>query len=116
MAEPAMPLWPATNTRLSARSNGTGEPPVILIGRCRPARGLLGNRFQVCGDHLGYQRIERDLVAPSEPGPGLRRVADQNVDFGRTKVARVDLDQHPARRRVDPLLLRSRSQPLDRDA
>ena len=45
---------------------------------------------------------------------GLRRIADQQVDFGRTEIAWIDLDQNPAGAGVNALFIGPFPAPLDR--
>src|SRR5215831_290258 len=48
-------------------------------------------------DHLAHQVLEARLVSPAELLARLRGIAVQEVDFGRSIVLGVDLDEHLAR-------------------
>src|SRR4051812_45180543 len=74
-AEPTMPRWPATKTVLPFSSNG-----VFAIG------GFLSGDSEIGGHHLLHQLRKRRLWLPAELLPRLAGVADQFIDFGRTKV------------------------------
>src|SRR5580704_19532379 len=80
------------------------------------ARMLVTHRHEVGIDHLLDQLRERDLVAPAELLTGLRRVADQGFDLGRTEIARVDLDQHLPGAGLDAALFGARARPGDAPA
>src|SRR6267154_1913157 len=47
-------------------------------------------------DHFANQGLERDLGFPAEPGPNAACIAQQGVDFGGPKVARIDAYDHAA--------------------
>ncbi len=74
------------------------------------------HHLEIRAHHFGDQFANRDLVRPAELFPRLGGVADQQFDLGRPEIARIDLDQDPARRRVETLLLDAGATPFDRDA
>src|SRR5687767_5725322 len=73
------------------------------------ARDLL----QVTFHHITDKFLEADLVAPPQPLACLAGVAEQEVDFGWPKVARIDLDDAGAGLGVVPLLLGTLAAPND---
>src|SRR5258708_7911580 len=86
-AEPTRPRCPATQTRLPARSKGTGLRIVVAHPTQDGAIGL---------DHFRHQLLEADLVLPPELGARLRRIAQKQIDLGRPVVFRIDHDQRLA--------------------
>src|SRR5882757_4439680 len=101
-AEPTMPRWPATNTVLPFSSNG-----VVAIG------GLPSGARQIARDHFLDQLGERRLRLPAELVARLAGIADQQIDFGRPEVDRIDANHGVAGLAVDPGLLDARAAPLD---
>src|ERR1019366_1452198 len=72
------------------------------------ATRFLADRDQVGGHHLGDQGLEPDLMAPAQAVVRLGRIANQQVDLGRAKIAQIDRDSDRAGggvylRLVDPL-------------
>ena len=74
---------------------------------------LLQDGQHISFDHLLNQRVKADLVLPAELAARPAGIPDQGFHFRRPEITRVDLDQHLARRAIDPLLLQSRAFPLD---
>src|SRR3984885_1185369 len=108
MAEPTMPRWPATKTRRPRRSNsGAFAAWAVPSGSVAAAMALLlePDRLKVGLHHVLHQFVERHAMPPAELVVRLARVADQGLDFGRTKVARVDLDEHLAGLLIQSLLI-----------
>ena len=66
MAEPAMPVWPATNTRFWVRSNGVTDACVKSICGGKDTRLLARKAFEVGSYHFGHELFERDPVFPAE--------------------------------------------------
>ena len=113
-----MPRWPATKTRLPARSNGGEATPTVATrppAATEPAVGLVlaGDLLEVGRDHLLDQIGEGRARAPAQTLARLARVAQQVVDLERAEVARVDLDQDLAGAAVEPLLLDALAPPDD---
>src|SRR5262249_41649772 len=73
--------------------------------------GFAAQPHAVFFDHLPYQRIETDPVSPAKLSMRLRCVADQNIDFSRPEIARIDLDQFLAARFIDAGLMPSLAPP-----
>jgi hypothetical protein len=57
--------------------------------------------------HVCDKRVEAGLVSPAEFGMRFARIAKQSIDFCRTEIARIHLDQDLARRLVDTFVYRS---------
>ena len=64
-------------------------------------------------DHLADERVERDLVRPAELFARFGRIAQEDVDFGRPEIPRVDFDQDLAGPSMNALLLASAAAPYD---
>src|ERR1700757_3017372 len=108
MADPTMPRWPATKTRRPLRSNSwafavLAMPPGSVAAAM--ALPLEPDRIEVGLDHVLHQLVERHAMPPAQLIMRLARVADQSLDFGRTKVARIDRDEHMAGFLIKPLLI-----------
>src|SRR3954464_15823569 len=88
MAEPTIPLWPATQMRLPARSYA--ELRIQETPGISRILGELPHEPEILGQHLLDQGIETDLVSPAKLGCGLTRVPDQEIDFGRPEISRID--------------------------
>src|SRR5690606_17177490 len=101
------PLWPATNTRRPVSGNRILLPVAVM------ALALFLHRFAVGVHHFAHQLAEAGLVLPPQPGARLGRVAEQEIDLGRTEIARVDLDQDVAGFGVDALLLHTLAAPRE---
>src|SRR5262245_34125949 len=99
MAEPTMPRWPATQTRLPASGNRTFLGVAVITGL------FLVNFLAIRLDHLADQILEAGLVLPAELRPRLRRITEQQLDFRGAEIPWIDLDQHLASFRIYTLLL-----------
>src|SRR5512145_526187 len=108
IADPTMPRWPATQTRLPASGNAL-RSAAAAIGLV-----LQFHLLQILGDHLAHQGIERRRVPPAEFVLRLARIALQVIDLGRAKVTRVDLDQGRAVLGIDAFLLDPLAAPGER--
>jgi hypothetical protein len=62
---------------------------------------------QVIRDHFRHQPRERNRVLPTEFFERLLRIAEKEIDLGRTKVTRIDLDESPAAIFIEYLLVDS---------
>src|SRR5579862_8124305 len=97
MAEPTMPRWPATKTRRPRRSNsGACAAVAVAPGSVAAAMALLlePDRLEIGLHHVSHQFVERHAMPPAELVVRLARIADQGVDFGGAKIARIDFDEH----------------------
>src|SRR5215470_12475569 len=124
-AAPTMPRWPATKTRLPAKSNGSVlaaalniEPLSDAAGTCPSVMPVYALPFQphlraIAIDHFRNEIRKARLVAPTEPLVRLARIAEQNIDLGRTEVARIDFDQGLSGFGVDPDLIDAGAMPGD---
>src|SRR3954467_1937182 len=74
---------------------------------------LADHSVEVGLDHLADQVFERGPMLPSELGPGLRRVSEEKVDFGRAKIPRVNADQDRSGPTIVTDLSPARSAPFD---
>src|SRR5262245_15382670 len=84
--------------------------PVAASAQVRVGfRGL-----QVRAHHLDDELLEADARLPAELAARLGGVAEERVDLGRAKVARIDRDDAPAFR-VDALLRFSLAAPAHAD-
>src|SRR5271167_3711677 len=97
-----MPLCPATKIVLPFRSNG-----VLAIGNLAP------RDRKIAGHHLFDQLGKARLGLPAELLACLARVADQEVDFGRAKIGRIDAHYGLAGFFVNAGLLNTLAAPLD---
>src|SRR5437016_2107643 len=68
---------------------------------------------QISFDHIAHQGIESCFVAPAELLARLARVAEELIDFSRSEIARIDVDEHFFRVFFDALLFYSSSPPHD---
>src|SRR4051812_16844832 len=91
MAEPTMPRWPATNTRLPAIAN----PGLDATGSGPFCDRLMLHGDKIRTDHLAREFARARFVAPAQFFMRLGGVADQKLDFRRSKIARIHLDQAP---------------------
>jgi hypothetical protein len=57
---------------------------------------LASHNCQICRDHLLHQVVKARFVPPAESLACFGRVAEQKIDLSRTKIPRVDLNQHLA--------------------
>src|SRR4051794_16859094 len=114
IAEPAMPVWPATNTRFPTRSRGAERRSGWMsIGDVVDTGALGGDKAQISGDHFGHEFLKRGLVAPTELFPCLRGVAEQEIDFGGTKIARIHPHQYASRFGINSRFIHARTTPTD---
>src|SRR5262249_31231483 len=67
-------------------------------------------------DHFRYELRESDGVTPAKLFPRLRRIAEEELDFGWTKVPLINFDKDAAGFLVQPLLGDSRPLPPDLNA
>src|SRR5215470_3766763 len=124
-AAPTIPRWPATKTRLPARSNGSVLAAALII---EPFSDVAGKRpsvmpvyallFQphlraIAVNHFRNQIDKARLVAPAEPLARFARIAEQNIDLGRTEIARIDFDQNLSGLGIDPDLVDAGAAPDD---
>src|SRR5712671_6076236 len=93
IAEPAMPRWPATNTRLPLKSNALAARLSTLLCSMEDTGGLARNSFNIGGDHLGHQGFKRDGVVPAQFSVRLGRVANQKINLGGSEIAWINLHQ-----------------------
>jgi len=63
-------------------------------------------------DHLFDEAVEAHAMPPAERLPRLAGIADQEIDLGRTEIARIDLDQHAVRARFDTFLIHTFAAPF----
>src|SRR5712664_1800212 len=101
-APPTMPPCPATKAVLPLSSNG-----VFAIGDL-PLRDR-----KIARHHFLDELRETRLRYPAELFARLAGVADQEIDFGRTKIRRVDANQRLAGRLVDAGFLDAPAAPFD---
>src|SRR5271156_990499 len=116
MAEPTMPRWPATKTRRPRSSNsGALATWAVAPESIAAAMALLlePDQIEVGHHHVLHEFVERHAMAPAELVVRLARVADQGIDFGRPKIARVDLDEHLAGILIQSLLVGALASPDD---
>src|SRR5262245_50251364 len=64
-------------------------------------------------DHLAHQCLKTYTMFPIKLGACLRRIAEQNIHFRRSKIAWIDLDQFLATYLINAGLLRSLAAPLE---
>src|SRR3984893_4993176 len=99
-AEPTMPRWPATQIRRLAPAL---TERLAMKYSSDPAAFL--HHGQVARDHFRHQPRERNRVLPTEFFERLPRIAEKQIDLGRTKVTRIDLDKSPAALFIEPLFV-----------
>src|SRR5437016_4247333 len=87
-----------------------------LSGMAIAAFLLSQNRNQIGVNHLSHKRIESGLVPPPELEKCFARVASQVIDLGRSEIARIDFDQHPASGFFNAFFVHPRSRPNNRTA
>src|SRR5215472_14382124 len=123
-AAPTIPRCPATKMRRPMRSNGSA--PAACSRVMKRLSTLRGNSIMPIGafplqphlravaiDHLPDEILKARLVAPAELLARFARVTEEEVDFGRTKVAWIDLDQNLPGLGVNAGLLDARATPGD---
>src|SRR5260221_6443127 len=72
---------------------------------------LLQDDLEVARHHFRDHVLEARRMRPAELLLGLARVAEEEVDLGRSEITRVDADQCLSRRAVHPHLFASRALP-----
>src|SRR3974390_2218824 len=107
MAEPTMPLWPATQTRLPVSGNS------IFSAIAVTPVALLLHLVAVCRHHVAHQLAKAGAVPPAELGVRLGRIAEQEIDLGRAKIPWVDLDQDITGFRIHTFFVPALAPPLD---
>src|SRR5258708_1496771 len=100
-AAPTMPRCPATNTVLPFSSN------VPAIGDLPPGD------IEIARDHFPDELRKRGFRCPAELVARLGGVADQQIDFGRTEIHRIDPNQRLAGGLVHAGLVDALAAPLD---
>src|SRR5579871_2818885 len=101
-APPTMPRWPATKTVLPFSSNG-----VLPIGN------LSAGDLEIAGHHFPHELRKTRLRLPAENLTRLAGVADQDIDFRRSEVCRVDADHRLSCLLVDSGLFDALAAPLN---
>src|SRR4051794_22859342 len=104
-AAPTIPRWPATKTDLPFRSNG-----IFAIGNLPP-----GGR-KIARHHFLDELREARLRLPAELLARLAGIADQEVDFGRTEIRRIDANDRFAGLPVDAGFRHALAAPRDASA
>src|SRR5438045_326467 len=104
-AAPTIPRWPATKTDLPFRSNG-----IFAIGNLPP-----GGR-KIARHHFLDELREARLRLPAELLARLAGIADQEIDFGRTEIRRIDANDRFAGLPVDAGFRHALAAPLDASA
>src|ERR1700680_2613853 len=82
----------------------------------RAAGGVAAHRDDVSLPHLPHQFIETYLLMPNKLLACLAGIPNQDINLGRPKVSRIDLDQHLPARLVDALLVGRAASPDNRAA
>ena len=90
-AEPTMPRWPATQTRLPASRRGRAQSAVLPVARSGPGAGRPATISATSSLEAGRSASSRASRAPWSGSPS------SSVDLGRAEIARVDLDQDACR-------------------
>src|SRR6516164_8362817 len=101
-APPTMPRWPATKTVLPFSSNG-----MLPIGNLSPGD------LEIAGHHFLHELRKARLRLPAERLARLAGIADQDIDFCRTEICRVDADHGLAGFLVDAGLLDALAAPFN---
>src|SRR5437763_16563284 len=104
-AAPTIPRWPATKTDLPFRSNG-----IFAISNLPP-----GDR-KIASHHFLDKLREASLRLPAKLLARLAGVADQEIDFGRTEIRRIDANDGLAGFLVDAGFRHALATPLDASA
>src|SRR5271154_1549456 len=97
-----MPRWPATKTVLPFRSNGVPAIGDLPFGDRKIARHHFADKLR-----QGRLRLPTELLAR------LAGIADQEVDFGRTEINRIDPHHGLAGLLVDAGFFDALAAPLD---
>ena len=113
IAAPAIPVWPATNTFRSRRENDSRTPltrtSFTLIAPWRLALEALKIRT----NHLAHELAKARLMPPAEPLMRLRRIPDQEIDFGWSKIRRIDPHHNLAAALIDSGFVDAFAAPFD---
>src|SRR5271170_2839909 len=113
-AEPTMPLCPATQTLLpSSEYENSGIKPAHFSA---PILRACAYNSDVFADHLRDEIIEIHLVPPTKLFLCFGRVPNQKLDFGWSKVTRIDLHKGSSIGGIDSLLLYPLALPFNVDA
>src|SRR3954470_22032473 len=104
-AAPTIPRSPATKTDLPFSSNG-----IFAIGNLSP-----GDR-KIARHHFLDELLEARLRLPAKLLARLAGVADQEIDFGRTEIRRIDANDGLAGFLVDAGFRHALATPLDASA
>src|SRR4051812_16894310 len=113
MADPTMPRWPATKTRVPRLMRSLVEVVSIVAVLLHELVALGG--LQVLPHHLAHQLRELDPRLPAELGARLGGVAEERLHFRRAEIARVDRDDALAAF-VEALLVDALALPADAHA
>src|SRR5436190_12025501 len=101
-AAPTIPRWPATKTDLPFRSNGIFAIGNLPAGHCK----IASHHFL---DELGEARLR----LPAKLLARLAGVADQEIDFRRTEIRRIDAHDRFAGSLIDAGFLHALAAPID---
>ena len=113
IAEPAMPLWPATADALAVQIEQKLRTSSDAHSR-RPRPGCWSFMSARSASTISRTSSSNaDLVLPAELRVRLGRIAEQELDLGRAEIARIDLDQHAAGAGLDALLVDALAVPFD---
>src|SRR3954454_6514911 len=104
-AAPTIPRSPATKTDLPFRSNG-----IFAISNLPPGDGKIARH------HFLDELREARLRLPAKFLARLAGIADQEIDFGRTKIRRIDPNDRFARLLVNAGFRHALAAPLDASA
>src|SRR5215470_5034276 len=118
-AAPTMPRWPATKTRLPARSNGSafaaGSRVMSQSALIMPidAFAFQSHLLAVAVDHLVDEIRKARLVAPAKLLVRLAGVAEQHLDLGRAEIARIDFNENLSGLGINPGFIDAFTTPRD---
>src|ERR1700733_8189631 len=113
IAAPAIPVWPATNTFRPSRENGFPTPLTRTSFTLIAPRGLALEALEVRTNHLADELAKARLMPPAEPLMRLRRISDQEIDFGWSKIRRIDAHHNLTAALIDPGLVDALAAPFD---
>src|SRR5215510_3237606 len=105
IAEPAMPRWPATKTRLPLRSKKFVAGLSTLLCSIEDTGYLARNGLEIGGNHLGHQRRKRDGVTPAQFGARLGRVANQQINLSGSEITWINPHQDTSRGGINALFV-----------
>src|SRR5277367_509568 len=112
IAAPAIPVWPATNTLCPSREKGSRAPLTRTSFTLIAPWGLALEALEVRTNHLADELAKACLMPPAEPLMRLGRIPDQEIDFGWSKVPRIDT-HHDLTALIDPGLVDALAAPFD---